>query len=70
MTTITPDQARHLPKVLLLATPTRGWWASMGALLPTQAAAPSLAPRGRGRRAWLGGAGLAVGSVADEARAA
>lgn len=52
--------------VLLLATPTLVFWASMGALLPTQAAAPSLAPMGRGRRALLGCAVLAVGFASAE----
>jgi O-antigen ligase len=51
--------------VLLLATPTLVFWASMGALLPPPEE-PSAVPMGRGRRALLGVVVLATGLAAAE----
>jgi hypothetical protein len=52
--------------VLLLATPTMIFWATMGALLPPTPAAQLPAPMGRGRRTVLAIAALLLGLMAAE----
>jgi O-antigen ligase len=52
--------------VLLLATPTLLFWASMGALLPARERASAPVPMGRGRRVLLGLSVLVVGLGAAE----